>query len=64
MPINEYQQVHNGPGQDLPQATNTWFDAGLHGLGDEPSWAEENYDITGNGLYWFWDSAWTEPRPL
>jgi hypothetical protein len=51
----ENQQGHSGTDQDFSGDANTWFDADLHGLGDRPSWADDNCNITGNGLYWFWD---------
>jgi hypothetical protein len=53
--LDESQQGHNGTYQDFSEATNTWFDPSVHGLGDRPSWADDNCDITSNGLYWFWD---------
>lgn len=62
MPLYEPQQGHSGPGQVFSEP-DTWFNPDLHGLGDESSWADEGYDITGNGLYWFWNSAWSESRP-
>lgn len=63
MPLDEHQQGHIGPTQEFSETANTWFDGSLHGIADETSWAEEGYDTTGNGLYWFWDSAWGESRP-
>ncbi|KAH3905824.1 hypothetical protein HBH56_214070 [Parastagonospora nodorum] len=62
MPLYEPQHGHSGPGQVFSEP-DTWFNPDLHGLGDESSWADEGYDITGNGLYWFWNSAWSESRP-
>lgn len=28
------------------------------------SWDDNNgLDMTGNGLYWFWDTVWNDPQP-
>jgi hypothetical protein len=52
---------HDATSQILDDVNNTWFDPNLQDL----DWNEEgSYDITSNGLYWFWDSAWGDTRPL
>jgi hypothetical protein len=61
---NGHEHLNAVPSQIFDETSNTWFNNSLQGLGDEIGWADEgNFDITGNGLYWFWDSTWGEPRP-
>ncbi|KAH6639228.1 putative C6 transcription factor [Boeremia exigua] len=51
---------------DIHQATlQDWPHVPLQDLTEltEPGWDESNnIDATGNGLYWFWDTIWNEPR--
>lgn len=59
--IDYQEQAHETPGQIFDEANLAWFDPELQGIGNGVDWANEgNYDITGNGLYWFWNSAWGE----
>jgi hypothetical protein len=43
-----------------------WSNAGTQdfNLEGELDWISDdnNVDVTGNGLYWFWDSVWNEPQ--
>jgi hypothetical protein len=69
--------VHNDDGwshgQDVPDhsavvsgTNDAWFlTDSPSGLADGgPGWSNEegHVDATGNGLYWFWDSTWSEAR--
>jgi hypothetical protein len=61
--VDAHEQAHNISNQVFDETSATWFDNSLQGLDDETAWADEgNFDITGNGLYWFWDSTWGESR--
>jgi hypothetical protein len=58
--IDNLAQHHDAPSQVFDDVNETWFDPDMQDIG----WNEEgNYDITGNGLYWFWDSTWGDTRP-
>jgi len=50
----------------LPSEHNDWTNAsaGDFNLEGELDWIsdENGVDVTGNGLYWFWDSVWNEPQ--
>ncbi|XPS95262.1 hypothetical protein M3J09_004553 [Ascochyta lentis] len=58
-------------GQDMsgtvPQdSMQEWAQLPLQGIAEniEPEWDDNNgIDTTGNGLYWFWDTIWSEPQP-
>ena len=55
---NLSDDVEQGGGPD-------WSQYPLHDLAEnqEVGWEDNNgLDGTGNGLYWFWDSVWNEPR--
>lgn len=50
----------------LPSGHNVdWSNSGTQdfSLEGEIDWISDdnNVDVTGNGLYWFWDSVWNEP---
>jgi hypothetical protein len=60
---NGHEHIDNVPSQVFNETSNTWFDNSLEGLGNETGWADKaNLDITGNGLYWFWESTWGDSR--
>ncbi|RYN41294.1 hypothetical protein AA0112_g2223 [Alternaria arborescens] len=58
--------ANNGDTGHLPSGHNVdWPNAGTQdfNLEGELDWISDdnNVDVTGNGLYWFWDSVWNEP---
>jgi hypothetical protein len=65
----EVQQwgTNNGDASHLPTGHNVdWSNTGTHdfSLEGELDWISDDngVDVTGNGLYWFWDSVWNEPQ--
>ncbi|KAF2818434.1 hypothetical protein CC86DRAFT_399249 [Ophiobolus disseminans] len=61
--IDDQSQGDNVARQVVEGSCDTWFDTNLQSLDEEADWGGSgNFDITGSGLYWFWDSAWGEHR--
>ncbi|KAI4620075.1 hypothetical protein J4E89_004360 [Alternaria sp. Ai002NY15] len=58
--------TNDGGMNHLPSEHNDWTNAsaGDFNLEGELDWIsdENGVDVTGNGLYWFWDSVWNEPQ--
>lgn len=64
MANTEYcEQEDNVHDQIFQSGSDAWFNTGMNDLGDESGWTENgNIDMTGNGLYWFWDATWGDHR--
>jgi hypothetical protein len=57
------EQGDNVSRQVFDDGSDAWFDSSMQSLGDEADLAENvSFDVTGNGLYWFWDATWGEHR--